>query len=624
MVPLLAGCGSDAARAEDDAGADAGDAGSGLTPTAPAPPELPRATPCPDGWRAVADEGSPDVVTCDPWPESGRDEGCAADEAHFPGTPGCARIGTECPAAAQWAPDIPAAETVVYVRSGEPAGGDGSPARPFPTIAQGVAAAPDRAIVALTEGTYDEILDIRRPLTLWGACTARTTIASSVPHATAATLTFASRAGATLRNLRVSGARRGVAVAANDPAVTFESVVVDGATELAVVVQQEGSLVAHDLVVRDTAPAGSFGFGLTVIVGRAELDRAVFERNSSAALYVSDVGSELVASDLVVQGTLPHESDGFAGEGLDLFLGATADLSRAVFSGNRNAGLNVSDSGTVLTATDLVVTDTRSEESTRENGYGLALLHEASAEIRRATFERNRTVEILANEGSSLVATDLVVRDTQSRESDGVTGYGLDLWGYATGEIERAAFLRTRGGAVVMAEGELTLSDLVIRDVRSQEGNGRFGDGIAIQDGAVVTVRRAALERCRRTGLAAHGAGTSLTGEDVAVDDTLEQECADAGCEDGPGGTALGAVGGAAVLTRFRLSGNALCGVQIAADGAVDLHDGEVARNRIGANVQVEGFDASRLQDGVRYVDNERTFDGSELPVPQAVQGVIE
>ena len=97
--------------AGQDAGQDAdtdddGDGDMDFTiepPEPPAPPELPLPpvlTPCPPGWREVPPEDPTDpfdVAICDPWPEGGPQD-CADDEAHFPGEPGCARIGTECPA----------------------------------------------------------------------------------------------------------------------------------------------------------------------------------------------------------------------------------------------------------------------------------------------------------------------------------------------------------------------------------------------------------------------------------------------------------------------------------------------------------------------------------------------
>jgi hypothetical protein len=38
-------------------------------------------------------------------------------------------------------------------------------------------------------------------------------------------------------------------------------------------------------------------------------------------------------------------------------------------------------------------------------------------------------------------------------------------------------------------------------------------------------------------------------------------------------------------------------------------------------NLQVSGYDVSRLQDRVTYRDNERNLDATELPVPDVTVG---
>jgi hypothetical protein len=57
--------------------------------------------------------------------------------------------------------------------------------------------------------------------------------------------------------------------------------------------------------------------------------------------------------------------------------------------------------------------------------------------------------------------------------------------------------------------------------------------------------------------------------------------------------------------------------VDFATGGTMDLHEGEVSNNPIGANVQTEGFDINRLMDRVVFRDNERDLDMTELPVPE-------
>ena len=55
----------------------------------------------------------------------------------------------------------------------------------------------------------------------------------------------------------------------------------------------------------------------------------------------------------------------------------------------------------------------------------------------------------------------------------------------------------------------------------------------------------------------------------------------------------------------------------------MDLVDGEVSHNLVGANVQTAGFDLQRIQQGVIYRDNERDLDSDALPVPGSVGGVL-
>ena len=57
--------------------------------------------------------------------------------------------------------------------------------------------------------------------------------------------------------------------------------------------------------------------------------------------------------------------------------------------------------------------------------------------------------------------------------------------------------------------------------------------------------------------------------------------------------------------------------MQIAEDGVMDLHEGQVLRNAIGVNVQTEGFDIERLTDRVIYHENDRNLDSEELPIPE-------
>jgi len=730
VAAVAEGCGgSENETPSQDAGPDLD--GGGFEPdppAAPAAPAPPALTPCPSGWREIVDEAHPDIVTCDPWPEGGPHV-CAAGEAHFPGRPGCESVGTACPAG-DFAEDIPAGATVLYVRAGAPAGGDGSAASPFAAIGEALAVAPDDAVLALSKGTFDEVVTVRVPVTLLGACVEETILASSVPSFDDATLTFSGRGGATVRNLRVSGARRGLLVHA---AVGIESVVVVSSSGVGIGIYEGGDAEATDVVVRDTQPTAAGGFGVGVDVaagGRLSLARGVLERNRTNALVAWDPGTSVEATDLGVVDTLPQQSDGGFGYGIAAYAGATVEIVRGAISGSRSRAIEAWDPGTFVSAHDLVVRDTLAD-GTGSLGHGADVAFGAELDLDRCLVERSRAAGILAasrgDEGSraTLVATDLVVRDTRPDEASASAGFGVLATESASVDLDRVALLSsstvgleadatgtdvvatdlivrdtrptpgaggegvsvydgarvyvTRGsfesnessGVLVAGEGtvfagtdlcvadtlpdasglgvgvtvidgarttllrvllernaaagiflplgpcELDATDLAVRD--TEPGlDGAFGNGIFVGDAGRVSILRAAFSGNRGVGVEAFGIGAHITLEHTVVDRTLEEACAVDGCSaDGIGIAAI--EGGAVEATSFRVSESALCGVQVASDGAIDLHGGEVSHNPIGANVQSAGFDVERLQDGVLFLDNEVDLDTAVLPVPEPV-----
>jgi len=108
----------------------------------------------------------------------------------------------------------------------------------------------------------------------------------------------------------------------------------------------------------------------------------------------------------------------------------------------------------------------------------------------------------------------------------------------------------------------------------------------------------------------------------LAVEDVAERMCAVDTCADEPAGTGIGAYDGAEVaVDRFSIVRAALCGVHLASGGALDISDGVVAENGIGACVRGD-YDVSRLTTGVIYRDNGVNLDSTVLPVPQPDTGV--
>lgn len=387
-----------------------------------------------------------------------------------------------------------------------------------------------------------------------------------------------------------------------------------------------------DAVVSETINDADGPPGAGLFVGtdaQAEVSRAVLERNQPFAMVAFGSSAIAVLTDVVVRDSLPMSGNWY-GRGINVQEGGRVEVSRGVIAGNREVAVAVHDGTARLE--DVVIRDTL--EDGPRNGYGRAInLEGGVVEMSRALLERNRDAAIYASGAtSSLRLLDVVIRDTLPRP-DETYGNGLAVALGAVGEATRVLVDRNRDRAVLVThEGTvLVLSDVVVRDTRGNQGTG--GRGINVQDGARVEASRIALERNREVTLFAGGPATSVTLTDVVVRGTMERECAGDWCAGAGGGLGVSSIGAAQVtMTRFLVTENVLCGLQLAVGayvddegqpqvyeqgGAIDLHDGEVSHNQLcGINVQTDGFDLRRLQDRVIFTDNTRNLDMNELPVP--------
>lgn len=721
LVALVGACGDDAEPVADAAAPEAGvDAAFEVVapalPAPPAPAARPVLTPCPSGWREVSDPDWPDLVTCDPWPEGGP-QPCDAISAHFPGEPGCARIGTECPADGRPA-GLPADAVVHWVDVGAAPDGDGTPEAPFLTIADAVRAARTGEVVALAAGRYEEAVTIDRSVTLWGACAEQTIIDGG--DADGPTVLLRTDGGVTLRNLTVQGGDVCVQALRTDQVSSLEQVILRNAVFVGVDLD-DADVDMTDVVIRDLGGPWA-GAGVWAVDGaHVSLDRVAIERPGIWGLRIDD-GSELHATATTVSETLRADPALFPGDGALIGEGAIAVLSESVIHHVHRNGLRIVGAGTEVTLRDSVVQDVALLDGVGDGAYA----DEGSLlRIERTLIERTHTNAIgIDGAGSVLEVEDVVARDTTAHATQFTAGgFGVICGHGAVGTLARAALVRSEGDGVIVAEAGSVLSatDLLVvgTKIARTEAGTPFGEAAAVYAGASLELRRAELVASQMAGVQADGSllaedvvvasggdgapdvpraqgivvfgggraelrrvrleanravglavesGAEVTGEDVEVVDTttappegvdgqgvtveiwstlsltrlrvagnrtqgvavaghstaaledltiegsLEADCAASGCE--AGGIGLQVTGAAsASATRVRITGSALAGVQVAAGGVLELHEGEVAANPIGANVQDETFDLARLQDRVRW-DNDRNFDSSRLPVP--------
>lgn len=139
---------------------------------------------CPAGWLPVAHSfsagptrGTLSVDLCSPPPR----QACAPAELQAAGDSACVPVSPACSASDPFPLGLSRTATVVYVLAGAGAG-DGSRARPFGSMAQGVAAAQRRraSALAIGRGSYPEDLSIAGALDVVGACASETTLQGSL------------------------------------------------------------------------------------------------------------------------------------------------------------------------------------------------------------------------------------------------------------------------------------------------------------------------------------------------------------------------------------------------------------------------------------------------------------
>ncbi len=502
------GCGEDDARVPiADAGRDAdvdADAGTTLPPAPiapmpPAPPEAPRMTPCPAGWRQTSDPGEPGVVVCDPWPEGGPLE-CPASEFHLPGSPGCEPVGSPCPAG-DFPEDLPVGAAVLYVRAGEPDGGDGSLGRPFGRIGDAIAAAAGGEIVAIAKGVYDEGLAIDRTVELRGACASQTMLAPTV--AGIAVQIRDATTDVAFVDLTIDPLVFGVAVFEGALGTRFENVVVASSERIAIVGYPGSSITARNLSVRGANDGIGNGFALQALAATMDLERVAVEGSGSLGIAAFN-GAVLTAVDTVVRRT------GSAGSGHGLLIEGTSEatLERTVVRGSLTSDVDVAlDSH--LWATDVVL-------GAGEGFAGIALnvWNGSTATLDRVLVDGYGPVGLLVGSPpATLDARDVVVRDAAVGPAGDGTAIEVLEGGAAT--VARAAALRARSAAVILLgpDTDVGFSDLLVADTRSDEEEG--GLGMYAQDVSVV-IDRAELLGSADVGLQLIG-GTGLVARDFAI-----------------------------------------------------------------------------------------------------------
>lgn len=250
-------------------------------PDQPLPPVF---TPCPSGWSSVRLEIPSTLEACEPYP-SDAPATCGPSQVWFVGDAGCSAVGGPCPSG-EWPEPEPSVGPVVFVKADAAAGGDGSRASPYVSVAAALAELPAGGTVALASGNYVESFTLPEGVHIVGACPERTTL--TAPSSLEPTVRVE---GGSLERVRLVGGSASVLVEAG-AALSLRSVVAEDATgpESASIWLEDGArLEASRLVLQRGA-----GHGIAATGARLELDLVIVRDVEESAL-VADTSSVTVS-----------------------------------------------------------------------------------------------------------------------------------------------------------------------------------------------------------------------------------------------------------------------------------------------------------------------------------------
>ena len=336
---------------------------------------------------------------------------------------------------------------------------------------------------------------------------------------------------------------------------------ISGNLKTGVVVEGGARLVAHGLVVDGTLANsdGYLGIGISATSGANVTLRGVrVSGNRTRGLDISGPDTRVDARGLVVDGTREQVADASLGTGLHVTNRAIATLRSLRLSDNRGIGLAASITGTDVKATDLLVDGTRPSISAEEPGLGVALFAGATVTLLRArvTDSRGAGVAVIGS-SSALRATDLLVEGSRAA-TPYWPGQGLVIAAGAMAGLTRARIIdnRASGVFVVNPDSHLGARALQVDATRETPGAGGLGVGVLVSNGASARIGGGRLHDNRLFGLMAYDPGTRAVITGLLVDGNRPASSSGLG-----GGGAVAGSGASLTVTGCEIRDNRYIGV---------------------------------------------------------------
>ena len=500
---------------------------------------------------------------------------------------------------------------MLYVHAQSAPGGDGTPEASFATIMTAMAEAEEGSIIAIAKGYYDEAITLHPGVTLWGACVADTIVDQTFLGIEAATVTSTSGEVA-IRNLQIRGAGTGIKVVGHETHVNLRELSIEGTGGIGLLVSDHAGAVIDTITIRGEREAtrrGDIG-ALFKNGAHVTLNRGALEWNRGRGIEVRGRGASVYVSSTVVRGTIPTDYYTIS-MGADVTRAGTLSVRHSVFLDNQG-GIYASFTGTRLSVDDSLITHTHQHHMV---GFGLLVQYGPQVSIRRTAILDNEFVGAMVQGPSTDVhLEDVVIRNTRTEAIEGDSGVGLSLASGSYVHASKVAIEDNRSFGV-HARGKntsLLLSDARVSGTR-EDSNGHNGFGIVAMPWTNVQGERVLVESNREFGIRVEGPGAIVKLDQVTVRATQARDC---DCSQGPG-YGIGVYrGGHVDLSIFEIAENALCGIQIASQGDLQLQDGTVRDHIVGVSIHLDDFHLDKLTNNVVYRNNQRNLVTNALPLP--------
>jgi hypothetical protein len=242
---------------------------------------------------------------------------------------------------------------------------------------------------------------------------------------------------------------------------------------------------------------------------------------------VWSVANTIRLEDSLIRNTLPHVARRTAGRGVELQIGAELTASRVLLDHNHDYGIAVLEGSSAILE-DVVVFDTQSRQSGADSGVGVIVVQQnSSLTVRRSQLIGNREAGAMATgAGARLILEDVVIRDTLPIQLSGVYGNGIWIDSGATLAATRVLLDGNKNAGVIAVSTGTTadLTDTIVRntvdDAADHADHIGDGEGVWAEQGSGVSLTNCLLEGNHGTGAVARFADTTLTLHNTAVLDT--------------------------------------------------------------------------------------------------------